>query len=197
MLKEHQQSQKSNFNVLAENVRFYPYIMFGTNIIIAINKIGNKSNLSENPDGKRRESKRARSEDPAGNRSRDPSDKEHSDSDSDGDVCFKGEKKSDRVDNDQNDTPQKKVKDSGNLLVNPDPVAKMMSQVSMTSTQSKNEGNEITTLLQQIFQEQDWGDPTDKELAETAKNLWHANIAKNKLKDHVENDKIPSNCTFL
>ena len=50
------------------------------------------------------------------------------------------------------------MKDSGNLPVNSDPVAKMMNQVNMTSTHSKNEGNEITTFLQQISQEQDWGD---------------------------------------
>ena len=55
----------------------------------------------------------------------------------------------------------------------------------------------MTAHLQQISQEQDWGDPIDKELAEIAKHLWHANIAKDKLKNYVENDKIRSNCTFL
>ena len=94
---------------------------------------------------------------------------------------------------DQDDPPQNKLNDYSNLLVNPDPLTKMMNQVTMTSMQSKNEGNEIKTLFQQISQEQDWGDPTDK----AAKNLWNANIAKDKLKDYVENDKIPSNCTFL
>ena len=68
------------------------------------------------------------------------------------------EKKSYRVEDDWVDPPQVKVKDSGNLPVNSDPVAKMMNQVNMTSTHSKNEGNEITNFLQQISQEQDWGD---------------------------------------
>ena len=72
-----------------------------------------------------------------------------------------------------------------------------MNQVNMTLMQSKNEGIEITTLLQQISQEQGWGDLIDEGLAEAAKNLWHANIAKEKLKDYVGNNKIPSNCTFL
>ena len=47
--------------------------------------------------------------------------------DSDGDVSFKRTQKSDRMEDDQDDPPQNKVKDSGNLLVDPDPVAKMMS----------------------------------------------------------------------
>ena len=72
-----------------------------------------------------------------------------------------------------------------------------MNQVNMTLMQSKNEGIEITTLLQQISQEQGWGDLIDEGLAKAAKNLWHANIAKEKLKDYVRNNKIPSNCTFL
>ena len=115
----------------------------------------------------------------------------------DGDVSFKRKKKS-GVEEDQDDPPQNKLlKGLGNPLVNLDPVAKMMNQVNMTSTQSKNEGIEITTLLQQISQEQDWGDLTDKGLAEAAKNLWHANIAKDMLKDYMENDNIPTNCTFL
>ena len=67
-------------------------------------------------------------------------------------------------------------------------LAKMLKQVNMTSMQSKNK--EITTLLQQISQEQDWGEPIDEGLAEAAKNLWHAKIANDKLKDYVENDKI-------
>ena len=90
----------------------------------------------------KRESKRTRSEEPLGNRPRDPSDEERSDSD--GDVSFKRKKKSDRVEDDQDDPAWRKVKDFGNLLVNPDPVAKMMSQINMTSKQYQNEGNEIT-----------------------------------------------------
>ena len=102
------------------------------------------------------------------------------------------------MEDDQDDPPQNKLlKDPGNLLVNPDLVAKMTNKVNMTSTQSKNDGIEITTLLQHISQEQDWGHPRDDGLAGAAKNSWHANIAKDKLKDYVENDKIPSNCTFL
>ena len=101
-----------------------PLTHFEANIINAINNLGNKRNLSENPYGKRQESKRARSEDPSGNRPRDPSDEEHSDSDSDRDVSFQGKKKS-GVEDDQDDSPQKKLlKDPSNLLVNPDPVAK-------------------------------------------------------------------------
>ena len=96
------------------------------------------------------------------------------------------------------DPPQNKLlKDRGNLLVNPDPGAKMMNQANRTTTQSKKDGIEITILLQQISQEQDWGDLIEKGLAEAAKNLWHANIAKDKFKDYMENDKIPSKCTFL
>ena len=49
------------------------------------------------------------------------------------------------MEDDQDDPPQNKLKYYGNLLVNPDPVTKMMSQVNMTSTQSKNEGNDINT----------------------------------------------------
>ena len=101
------------------------------------------------------------------------------------------------MEDDQEDPPQNKVRDSGNLPVNPDPVAKTMSQVNMISTQYKNENYEITTLLRQIFQEQDWGDPVYKGLVGTAKNLWHANIPKDKLKDYVENEKITTNCIFL
>lgn len=44
------------------------------------------------------------------------------------------------------------MKDSGNLLVNPDSVAKIMSQ---SETQSKNRGNVISTLLQEMSKEQD------------------------------------------
>ena len=73
------------------------------------------------------------------------------------------------MEDDQDDPPQNKLlKDPGNLLVNPDPVAKMMNQVNMSTTQSKNERIEIITLLQQISQEQDWGDPIDEGLAEAA-----------------------------
>ena len=84
----------------------------------------------------------------------------------DGDVSFKLKKKSDRVEDNQDDPPQNKMKDSGNLLVNPDSISKMMSQIYMTLTQSKKEVNEITTLLQQVSQEQDWVDPIDKVLVE-------------------------------
>ena len=56
------------------------------------------------------------------------------------------------VEDDPAHTTQNKVIDSGNLLVSSDPVAKMMSQVNMTSTQSKNEGNEMKTVLQEISQ---------------------------------------------
>ena len=96
VMEEHQQSQQSNFNALAETLGSTP-THFGANIINGINDLGNKRNLSENPDGKRQESKRARSEDPSGNRPRDPSDEEHSDSDSDGDVSFKRKKKSEKM----------------------------------------------------------------------------------------------------
>ena len=98
------------------------------------------------------------------------------------------------MEDDQDDPPQNKLKDYDNLLVNPHPVTKMMSQANMTSMQSKNECNEIKTLLQQTSQEQDWRDPIDQGLAEAAKNLWHAKIAKDKLKDYLE--KMPSNYTF-
>ena len=84
----------------------------------------------------------------------------------DGDVFFKLKKKSDRVEDNQDDPPQNKMKNSGNLLVNPDSISKMMIQIYMTLTQSKKEVNEITTLLQQISQEQDWVDPIEKVLAE-------------------------------
>ena len=67
------------------------------------------------------------------------------------------ERKKSRVEDDQDYPPQNKLlKDLDNLIVNPDLVAKMMNQVNKTTTQSKNEGIEITTLLQQIFPEQDW-----------------------------------------
>ena len=102
VLEEHQQSQQSNFNALAETLGS-TLIHFGTNIINAINNLGNKRNLSENPDGKRQELKRPRSEEPSGIRPKDTSDEENLDSDSDGVVSFKRKKKSERVEDDEDD----------------------------------------------------------------------------------------------
>ena len=52
VLEEHQQSQQSNFDALAEMLGS-TFTQFGTNIINVINNLGNKRNLSENPNEKR------------------------------------------------------------------------------------------------------------------------------------------------
>ena len=83
VLEEHQQSQQSNFNALNETLGSI-ITNFGSNIITAINNSGYKRSLSE---------KKARSEDPSGNRPRDQSDAKHSDSGSDKGGSFKRKKK--------------------------------------------------------------------------------------------------------
>lgn len=118
---ERQQSQQSNFNALNETLGS-TLTNFGSNNFTFIDNVEYKRSLPE---------KRARSEEPSGNRPRDPSDDEHSDSGSDKDGSFKGTKKSER----QDDPPQKKVEDFDKLSVHPDPVAKKLSQVNMHSTQ--------------------------------------------------------------
>ena len=60
--------------------------------INAINNLENKRNLSENLDGKRQESKKAKCQDLPGNRPRDPPSEERSNSDPDEDVSFKRKK---------------------------------------------------------------------------------------------------------
>ena len=79
--------------------------------------------MSENPEGKRQELKRSRSEDLSG------SAEEHLDSDSDGDVSFKRKKRLHKVEDDLDILHQDKMKDSGNFTVLPDPVTSMMSQI--------------------------------------------------------------------
>lgn len=81
--EERQQSQQSNFNALNETLGS-TITNFGSNNFTFINNVGYKRSLSE---------KRARSEEPSGNRPRDPSDDEHSDSGSDKDGSFKRKKK--------------------------------------------------------------------------------------------------------